>query len=179
MKGNPNAKAMAVLAIHGVWAFLLSLWNDFFALGPIYFYLCGAFAILPAIRLDFNRGFFCAVASGCLLDAASPSPFGFHACGLAIAQIALRSANDRTLFSRRPTLILSTLIINMLFFLFLHLWFSAQIAGNGEILLSRAFTDLIFSQLLLAVTLPWLIQLNDDFFDLVGIKTSDEKVSTS
>ena len=179
MKGNPNAKAMALLIIHGVWAFLLSIWNDLFAFGPIYFYLCGAFAVLPAIRLDFNRGFFCAVASGCFLDAALPSPFGFHACGLAIAQITLRSANDRTMFSRRPTLILSTLIINMLFFLFLHFWFSAQISGDGEILLARAFSDLIFSQLLLAVTLPWLIQLHDDFLDLVGIQTSDAKVSAS
>ena len=179
MKGNPNAKALALLASHGLWAFLIFIWNDFFAFAPIYFYLCGIFAVLPAIRLDFTRGFFCAVVSGCFLDAALPSPFGFHACALAIAQVVLHSANDRAMFSRRPTLILSTLVINLLLFILLHLWFFSQVPEGGEILWSRAVGDLVFSELLLVSALSWLIALHDDFLGLVGIETSDVTVSAS
>ncbi len=177
MTGSPNATALLVLASHGTWAFLISIWNDFFTIGPIYFYLGGIFAILPAIRLDFARGFSCAVVSGCFLDAALPTPFGFHACGLAIAQVALRSTNEQTTIRRRPTLILTALTINLFLFLALHLWFSAQIPEGSRVLHTRAIGDLLFSELLLAATLPWLIDLHDTFGSLVGLEPSDARSS--
>ena len=179
MKGNPNAKAMVLLISHGVWAFLFAIWNDFFAFGPIYFYLGGIFAILPAIRLDFSRGFLCAVVIGCFLDAALPTPFGFHACGLAIAQVVLRSTNERTSIHRRQTLILATLIMNLFLFLALHLWFSIQVPNGAEILHGRAFADLVFSELLIAFTLPWLIELHDDFLRITGIEPSGKPISAT
>ncbi len=173
MRASPYTTALLVLISHGIWAFLISIWNDFFAFGPIYFYLGGIFAMLPAIRLDFSRGFFCVVVSGCFLDAAYATPFGFHACGLAIAQVVLRSTNERTTMRRRPMLILTALTINFSLFLALHFWFSIQIPEGSKILHGRAVVDLLFSELLLVATLPWLIDLHDAYMSLVGLEPSD------
>ena len=169
MRTHPNATALVLLASHGIWGFLIFIWNDFFAFLPIYFYMGGIFAILPALRLDFARGFSCAVLSGCFLDAAFPTPFGFHACSLAIIQVGLHLANDRAKFSRPLTLIVTALTVNLLLFLSLHVWFSIQVPTGTEILHGRAFVDLIFSELLLAVSLPWLLALHDTFLNRVGI----------
>ncbi|MBO94427.1 MAG: hypothetical protein CMI32_05955 [Opitutales bacterium] len=173
MRGTSNLTALLVLASHATGAFLLSIWNDFFAFGPIYFYLGGIFAVLPVIRLDFGRGFFCAVVSGCFLDATLPTPFGFHACALAIAHIVLHLTNEQKTLRRRPTLILGAVIINPVIFFALHLWFSVQIPDGSNILHGRAVVDLLFSELLLVVALPWLIDLHDAYLSLVGLEPSD------
>ena len=179
MRGNPNAKAIALLISHGVWAFLFAIWNDFFAFVPVYFYLGGVFAILPAIRLDFYRGFCCAVVTGCFLDAALPTPFGFHACCLAIAQVFLWSTNERMKMHRRQTLILFGLIMNLFLFLTLHVWFLFQVPEGTEILHGRTFVDLVFSELLIALPMPWLIELHDDFLRIAGIETSGKPISAT
>ena len=179
MRGNPNAKAIALLISHGVWAFLLALWNDFFAFVPIYFYLGGVFALLPTIRLDFYRGFFCAVVTGCFLDAATAVPFGFHACSLAIAQVFLSITNERTKMHRRQTLIVVGLIANLFLFVALHIWFVFQIPEGAKVLHGRTFVDLVFSQLLLAFAMPWLIELHDDFLRIAGIETTGKPVGAT
>jgi hypothetical protein len=170
MKSSPYTIALLVLVSHGIWSFLLSIWNDFFAFGPIYFYLAGIYAVLPALRLDFHRGFFCAALSGCFLDAALPAPFGFHVCGLVLAQVALHSTNERTSIRSRPTLVAAALIINFTLFLGLHIWFSFKLPEGAEILHGKAFVDLLFSQILLAIILPWLISLHDAFLGIIGYK---------
>ena len=173
MRFSPYTIVLLVLASHGLWAFLISIWNDFFAFGPMYFYLGGIFAMLPVIRLDFSRGFFCAVLSGCFLDASFSTPFGFHACGLAIAHVILHSTNERTAIRRRPTLILAALTTNFILFLSLHFWFYIQRPEGSEMLHARAIVDLLFSELLLVITLPWLIDLHDAFIHVLGLKRSD------
>ncbi|MFP6899478.1 MAG: hypothetical protein VCA36_00960 [Opitutales bacterium] len=117
----------------------------------------GVFAILPAMRLDFVRGFFCAVVTGCFLDAALLTPFGFHVCGLVIALVILHTAYDRGILARRASLLMPALVINLSFFLTLHLWYSLQMPEGGDILDSRALTDFMFSEALLALSLRWLI----------------------
>ena len=119
-----NLRAIILLLIHGLWAFLLSLCNDFFAFGPIYFYLGGIFVILPAVRLDFARGFLCVAVTGCFLDAALLTPFGFHACGLVIALVILHAAYDHGMLARRASFLTPVLMINFSLFLALHIWYS-------------------------------------------------------
>lgn len=166
-----NLRAIILLLIHGLWAFLLSLCNDFFAFGPIYFYLGGIFVILPAVRLDFARGFLCVVVTGCFLDAAFLTPFGFHVCGLVIALVILHAAYDHGILARRASFLLPALVINLSFFLALHIWYSLQIPEGGDILDSRALTDFMCSQILLVLSLRWLIQLYDEFLDLIGLSS--------
>ncbi len=101
--------------------------------------------------------------SGCFLDAAMPTPFGLHACGLSIALVALRATNERIVTRRRPTLILSALAINFLLFMTLHLWFVLEFPENASPLHGRAFVDLLCSELLLALSLPWLVNLHEAF----------------
>lgn len=170
MSKRPNVQLMILLATHGLWAFLITLWNDFFAFLPIYFYMVGIFAILPATRLDFPRGFTCAVLSGCFLDAAFPTPFGFHACLLAIACVALRAIDEETLISRRRMPVVAALIINFIFFTSLHAWFTFQTPQGGEILHGRACIDLICSEVLLVIAFPWLLDLHKAFLNLAGME---------
>jgi len=173
MNRHQNAKILILLATHGIWGFLIALWNDFLAILPIYFYLGGIFVILPAIRLDFARGFICTVLSGCFLDATLPIPFGFHACFLAIAYVALRTTDEKVLFSRRRIPVITALIINLALFLSLHIWFTIQLPEGGEILHARAFIDLICSELLLFAVFPWLMDLHLAFLTMIGIEKTE------
>ena len=173
MSKRPNGQFLILLATHGLWAFLITLWNDFFAFFPIYFYMVGIFAILPATRLDFPRGFTCAVLSGCFLDAAFPTPFGFHACLLAITCVALRATDEEALISRRRMPVVAAVIINFVFFTSLHLWFTIQVPQGGEILHWRACVDLICSELFLIVAFPWLIDLHQTFLNLAGMDKAE------
>ena len=173
MSKHPNAQAVILLATHGIWSFLIALWNDFFALFPIYFYLGGIFAILPACRLDFARGFTCTVLSGFFLDAAFPTPFGFHACILAIAYVVLRTTDEEALFARRRMPVVTALIINLALFISLHIWFTIQLPEGGEILHGRACIDLICSELLLVAAFAWLSDLHLSFLSLTGIEKTE------
>ena len=112
------------------------------------------------------------VATGCFLDAALLTPFGFHVCGLVIALVVLHAAYDHGILARRASFLMPALTINLLFFLVLHIWYSLQMPEGGDILDSRALTDFMCSQILLALSLRWLIQLHDDLLDLIGLSTS-------
>lgn len=147
---------------------LASAWFPFASYFTAHLYLGGLFVVFAALRLDARNGWIAIVTTGILADVTTPVPFGTSIVLLGFAYAVLLYGRHR--FPRDEPLFGTVVALFANLFLFLALSFLLVGAGPspGRAWL-RLFTDLVFSQLAIALITPWFLALQARAFDLARI----------
>ncbi len=142
---------------------LLLLWlaglaNHYLAPFSVYLSLSGLFVIFPALRLDVRHGFVAVLLTGLSLDAITPVPYGLHALLLCLAHAVI--LRQRQQFPRDEPIFgtVAALLANLGIFLLLSFFLIGRLPHPGMGWL-RLFSDLIASQLVVALITPWFLAL--------------------
>lgn len=147
---------------------LASAWFPFASYFSAHLYLGGLCVVFAALRLDPRNGWIGILATGLLADATTPAPFGTSMVLLGLVYAVLLYGRQR--FPRDEPLFGTVVALFANLFLFLALSFILVGAGPSPARAwLRLFTDLVLSQLVLALITPWFLALQSRAFDLVRI----------
>lgn len=147
---------------------LASAWFPFVDYFSTYLYLGGLFTTFAALRLDARNGWIAIILTGLVADSQTPAPFGTSVVLLGLVYAALlygrhRFPRDEPLFGTVVALFTNLFLFLALSFLLVgthprpaHTWL-------------RLFTDLIASQLVIALITPWFLALQAQAFALLRI----------
>jgi rod shape-determining protein MreD len=127
----------------------------------------GGLLVAPAaLNLGFRAGATVAFVSGLALDANAPVWFGTQALLLLAAQATLYSARDRLARGETTVEVVASLLTNLGLYLALALFAGGAAADqNGW----RILTDLVVSQLVLALVAPWFFAFQIRMLELAGV----------
>lgn len=140
--------------------FLLVQANHSLAAWHMHLFLGAAFLLHATLTFSFGEGLLLAFLAGFLYDAGAPVAFGTHAFLFAFGHVLLFRLRDR--LPREETLgrVVVALFLNLaLFLVFSFLQVSAS--GLGGALWPRLIFDLVWSQLALALIMPWFEALQE------------------
>ncbi len=156
---NRDIRWLLVLVANGLFIWLNALANHHLAPFAVHLYLGGALVTYSALRLDFRHGLIAVALTGLAFDALEPVPFGTHIVLLGIIHATLHSG--RRQFPRDEPIFATVVALIANLFLFLALSFLLVGANPrpGEAWL-RLFVDLLASQIVVAVVMPWFMALN-------------------
>ena len=135
--------------------------NHYLAPLGVYLYVGGLYVTFAALHLDFRHGLSTTLLLGLIIDAAEPVPFGTHFVLLGAAHIVLFSVRSRVPREEPLFGMFAALLANLGLFLalsFLLLGGHPAPAAAWK----RLFTDLLFSQITLAVVAPWFLALQHE-----------------
>ena len=150
--------------------------NHIFAPWHVYFFVGGLLVVFAALRLDFGLGFAAVFLAGLFADAGEPllrvgghEFFGVHAFLFAAAQVLVFSVRGR--LPREETLVsvMFALLANLGIFIVFSLLFASRSAAPVSAW-PRLLSDLICSQVLVALIAPWFLALQTRVFSLVGFE---------
>jgi rod shape-determining protein MreD len=138
-------------------------------LAPLHFslFLGGLFVTEAALILPLSGGFAVAFFSGALLDAHAPVAFGTHALLFTLCDALIYHLRERLPRDDTGGRVAIALLVNLGQFLalsFLQIGHSPAPPGIWP----RLFSDLIASQLVLAVVAPWFLALQGRALQLAG-----------
>jgi rod shape-determining protein MreD len=147
-----------------VFATLVLLWaitgliNDALAGWHLHVFLGGLYITFAAVALAPIPGLIAVLIAGAICDAHSPTRFGTQIIWFAVAHACLRQLRDRIPHEETVGRVAIALICN------LGLYLAMSFAWVGEALdpsayWTRAFCDLVVSQVVLAVIAPWFLAL--------------------
>lgn len=147
---------------------LASAWFPLAEHFSAHLYFGGLFTTFAALRLDPRNGWIATVLTGLLADAQTPAPFGTSVILLALVYAALLYGRQR--FPRDEPLFGTVVALFSNLFLFLALSF-VLVGSNPSPARAwlRLFTDLILSQLFIALITPWFLALQGRSFDLLRL----------
>lgn len=147
---------------------LASAWFPFADTFSAHLYLGGLFVVFAALRLDPRNGWIGIVATGLFADAATPAPFGTSVVLLGFVYAVLLYGRQR--FPRDEPVFGTVVALFANLFLFLALSFLLVGAGPSPARTwMRLFTDLVLSQLVLALITPWFLALQARAFDFLRV----------
>ncbi|HTQ29655.1 MAG TPA: hypothetical protein VMI53_00455 [Opitutaceae bacterium] len=150
--------------------------NHIVAPWHVYFFVGGLLVVFAALRLDFRSGFIAVFLAGLFVDAGEPllrlgshEFFGIHAFLYAAAQVLIFSVRGRLPHEETLVSLMFALFANLGIFIVLSLLFIAGLPGSlgGW---TRLLSDLICSQVLVAVIAPWFFALQARTFSLGGFE---------
>jgi len=153
-----------------LWAFLSELNH---ALSPWHMYVWtgGLFVTYAALALPLHPGLLASLMGGMLCDASAPIPFGTHALLFAATHVVIFNVRNRV---PRDETVARTIIASIANFA-LSLVFSLFLISRVPSLVSawpRMLTDLICSQVLIALIAPWFFALQAGALDIARPLTS-------
>ncbi|HYC70612.1 MAG TPA: hypothetical protein VEB66_05360 [Opitutaceae bacterium] len=147
---------------------LASAWFPFRDHFTGHLYLGGLFVTFSALRLDSRNGWIAVTVTGLLADAMTPVPFGTSVVLLGLAYAALLHGRQR--FPRDEPLFGTVVALFTNLFLFLALSFFLVGANPSPARAwVRLLTDLVLSQLAIALVTPWFLALQSRGFELVRV----------
>lgn len=156
---------------------LLAQLNHYLGPWQLHAWCGGLFVAFAALRLDFPTGATAAFIGGLLLDAGSPVAFGTHAllfltAHAVIFNIRARAPRDETIVG-----VIAALLANLGLFLTLSFLRVDLGPDSGEAWM-RDFTDLLVSQLVLALIAPWFFSVQTSLLSLGGTHLRDASRGT-
>ena len=166
---------IVTLANLGLW-WLVCLANHYLAqvdlpligISSFYLYLGGLFVVYGALRLDPLHGLTATILTTVLMDAVEPVPFGTSLFLFTLVHVTILYGRHR--FPREGAVFAVVVALLANLFLFIALSFLLVGAnprpGNAWL---RIFTDLLCSQVVIALIAPWFIALQDRAMELVAI----------
>lgn len=147
---------------------LASAWFPFAEHFSGHLYLGGLCVVFAALRLDPRNGWIAVIMTGLLADAGTPAPSGTSVVLIGLAYAALLYGRAR--FPRDEPLFGTVVALFANLFLFLALSFLLVGASPSPARTwMRLFTDLVLSQLSLALITPWFLALQARGFELARI----------
>lgn len=147
---------------------LASAWFPFAEHFSAHLYLGGLCTTFAALRLDPRNGWIATLVTALVADAQAPVPFGTSIILLGLVYAVLLYGRQR--FPRDEPLFGTVVALFSNLFLFLALSFilvGASLSPARTWL--RLFTDLILSQLVIAMITPWFLALQARSFELLRI----------
>lgn len=145
-------------------ATLILLWtivsqlNHSLASWRIYFWVGGLFVTHAAVVLPLRTGFGASLLSGLLLDSSAPVAFGTHTLLFAAAHVLIFNIRDRVPREETAVRVIIALFANLA----LYLVFSFVLVQRSPAPAAawpRILTDLVCSQLFIALAAPWFFAL--------------------
>jgi hypothetical protein len=134
----------------------------------IYLYIGGLFVAYGALRLDPKHGLVATILTALMMDAVEPVPFGTSLFLFTIVHVTVLYGRHR--FPREGAVF--AVVVALLANLFLVIALSFLLVGAnprpGNAWL-RIFTDLLYSQAVIAFIAPWFIALQDRMMEQAGI----------
>jgi len=155
-----------------LWA-LVSQANHELTPWGIALFLGGLFVGLSALTFDRREALVGALAAGFLHDVGTPLPFGTHALAFAAAVVFIQHVRHRLNRHEGLVTVMVILITNLGLFLVISA-VALRLLPDADRLTSRVFSDLIASQIVLALVSPWFRALQTQALRLGGCATSPE-----
>jgi len=147
-----------------VFVTLLLLWLILselnYALAPLHIYLWSGslFVTFAAIALPLRPGLTATVLGGLLCDATTPVAFGLHTLLFSAAHVMLFNLRDRVPRDETAGQVLIALFVNLALFLAFSFLQLSRWSSPADVW-PRLLSDLLFSQLFVALVAPWFFAL--------------------
>ncbi len=147
---------------------LVGLGNHYLSPFAVHLYVGGIFAVYAALRLDFLHGFAATLLTGLAFDAMEPVRFGTHLVLLGIIHATLLYGRHR--FPRDEPIFATVVALfsNLFLFLVLSFLLVGENPRPADAWL-RLFVDLIASQIVIAVVMPWFVAINARLLELANL----------
>jgi rod shape-determining protein MreD len=124
----------------------------------VWLFAGGLFVAYSALMMPFRQGFTASVLGGLLCDAVTPVAFGTHAALFAVAHAVVFNARERLQRDDTAVRVLVALLLNLA--LFLALTFARiRLAHWTASAWPRILSDLLWSEVALALAAPWFFAL--------------------
>jgi rod shape-determining protein MreD len=133
----------------------------------------GLFVGFSALHFERREALVGAFAAGFLHDVGTPLPFGTHAVVFAAAVIFLQHVRHRLNRHEGLITVMVILIANLGLFLAVSA-VAARLLPDAGGFTSRVFSDLIASQLTLALVAPWFLALQSKTLEIAGLSAPAE-----
>jgi rod shape-determining protein MreD len=124
----------------------------------IWLFAGGLFVAYSALAMPFRQGFAASVLGGLLCDAVTPVAFGTHAALFGAAHAVVFNARERLQREETAVRVLVALLLNLALFVVLTIT-RLEAAHGGPMPWARILSDLVWSQLVLALIAPWFFAL--------------------
>jgi rod shape-determining protein MreD len=147
-----------------IFATLLLLWlmlselNHALAPLHIYVWIGALFVTFAAIALPLRPGLIATILGGLICDASTPVAFGLHTLLFAATHVVLFNIRDRVPREETAGRVLIALFTNLALFLVFSFLQLSGWSSPAEVW-PRLLTDLLCSQVLLALITPWFFAL--------------------
>jgi rod shape-determining protein MreD len=124
----------------------------------VWLFTGGLFVAYSALMAPFAQGFLVTIVAGLLCDSVTPVPFGTHACLFALAHAIVYNARERLQRDEVTVRIIVALLINLGLFLALT-FVRIRVAHGGAAAWPRMLSDLVWSEIAIALITPWFFAL--------------------
>tara|TARA_B110000483_G_scaffold104527_1_gene127553 strand:- start:4177 stop:4716 length:540 start_codon:yes stop_codon:yes gene_type:complete len=167
MKITACQRRLIVMVVTGwILITLMRQTNHLLAPTGLSIWLGGLLIAFAALHLNPKTGFTACLIIGMMLDAWAPLGFGTHAVLFGAAQIIVVRIRRRFAASELTIGIIVALIINLILFVMITFIVIGRSHG-GPISGVRLLTDLVVSQVVLALIAPWYFALQHRALSLV------------
>jgi cell shape-determining protein MreD len=163
---DSQRRIIAILGTGWMLLLLVRQANHLLSASGLSLWLGGLLVTLPALRLNFRTGLTCSFVLGLAMDAWSPLGFGTQALLFTIAHGVIFRLRNRFVTTELTVGISVALITNLALYTSLSLLQLSQWGGT-PISGLRLLTDLLLSQVVIAVTTPWFFALQERGLELV------------
>jgi rod shape-determining protein MreD len=136
-------------------------------------FMGGLFVGFSALHFERREAVIGAFAAGFLHDVGTPLPFGTHAIVFSAAVIFLHHVRHRLNRHEGLIIVMVILIANLGLFLAVSA-VAVRLLPDAGGLTSRVFSDLIASQLTLALVAPWFLALQAKALEIAGVAAPAE-----
>tara|TARA_R110002050_G_scaffold8189_1_gene30065 strand:- start:280 stop:813 length:534 start_codon:yes stop_codon:yes gene_type:complete len=171
---KPVARRVLIGLLTGILLhFIAAQVNHYLAPWQLHVWVGGLVVALPALRLSYRGGFWIVALTGLLFDATTPVPFGLHALLFAIAHLLVYRVRARLASEENLIGVLVALLLNLglfIVFAFTRFTVTPDVGSAGL----RLFSDLIVSQLFLALIAPWFFALQVRSLEISGAGLRDD-----
>lgn len=160
-----------------LWA-LVSQVNHELSPWGVALFVGGLFVGFSAVHFDRREALAGAFAAGFLHDAGTPLPFGTHALAFAAAVVFIQHVRQRLNRHEGLVTVMVILIANLGLFLAISA-VAARLLPDAAGFTSRVLSDLIISQIALALIAPWFVALQAKTLEFAGVAGSIDAGSRS
>jgi len=163
---DSQRRLFVVLVTGAILLLLVRQTNHLLAPFGVSLWLGGLLITQPALRLNFRTGLTGSFILGLALDAWSPLPFGTQACLLSLTHVVIFRIRNRIATTEVSIGILVALIANLGLYTAMTM-LSLSASGGATISALRLLSDLVISQLIVALIAPWFIALQERSMELI------------
>lgn len=155
-----------------IFATLILLWffegelNHVLAPWHIFIWTGGLFVTFAAIALPLRAGLGATILAGLVCDSTTPVAFGLHTLLFAATHVVLFNLRDRVPRDETSGRVLIALFANLALFLVFSFLQLSLLPSPSQVW-PRLFSDLICSQVFLALIAPWFFALQFRLLDFV------------
>ncbi len=163
---------IVVVLANALHVFLGGQFNHYLAHFPVSAFLFGACLPLAGLRLRFGPGLIAVFLSGLVVDAGRPVPFGSSAVLLGLLFTCWHAVRSRLPREGAAPPIIGALVANLVLFFAQPLLLGTDVALGAT--WGRVLVDLLLSQFIVALLMPWFIALQEQALLLQGVNLADE-----